>query len=442
MADKPDPSRVSHRFAEVQPAYQLVDALFGGTATMRAAGSKYLPKNDREADEDWTIRVQRSTLFNVYKRSIQQAAARLFGSDVVLTGYPVEVVVWSADADAQGRDITQFSKSVFIDALNRGVAFILVEFPERTEQPATLADALVSGDRPYWVGIEATQVLAAHSKLIAGAERLTHFRFKETVLELSDDGLEEVLVEQIKAFYQAGPLEPVTWQTWRYDKIKGWEPFSNGTLQGVPAIPAVPVYTNRIGYCLGSPPLIDLAYLNVTHFQSASEQRNILHISRVPFLHINGWEKEYVEDPVTKMQVPADVEVSIHRALITDSPQASAKWVETNGQALTAGFADLVYLEQKMEKLGLMLSTPKSGNITATETAVSAAEANSMLKDMAKALSDSLEYALYLTGFYLDTPIPESARVVVDTSFAVDLVTKEPDPNARPKTEPRTAQVT
>lgn len=444
MADekKLDPSRISSRFAQVQPAYQLVDALFGGTATMRAAGATYLPRNTREEEEDWRVRLERSVLYNVYKRSIQQAAARLFSADVTLTGYPTEVVIWGADADSQGRDISQFTKGVFIDALNRGVAFIVVEFPTRTTQPATLADALVSGDRPYWVPIEATNVLAAHSKLIAGAERLTHFRFKETVLEVSDDGLEEVLIEQIKAFYQAGPLEPVTWQTWRYDKLKGWAKHEDGALLGQPAIPVIPIYTNRIGYCLGSPPLLDLAHVNITHWQSQSEQRNILHVSRVPFLHINGWAKETIEDPTTGDQVPVEAEVNVYRALITDSPNAKAEWVETNGQALSAGFADLLYLEQKMEILGLTLSTPKSGNVTATETSVNAAEANSLLKDMARALADSLELALYYTGFYLNVPIPESARVVVDSSFAVDLVKTAIDPNARPVTQKKIAQAT
>ena len=410
-----DPTKVSTRIAALTDKWTMVDALYGGTSTMRQA-VRYLPRNSKESEIDWRPRLNRTSLYNVYKRSIQQAAARIFAEDIVLEGFPPEMNVFIQDVDAQGRDITQFIKADFIDALNRGVSYILVEYPKREEQPLTLADALVTGERPYWVQIEATQVLAAHSALSGGIERLTHFRFKETVMEVSDDGLEETLHEQVKAFYQTAVGEPVTFRVWRNHKTKGWMVVDQGTLLGQPAIPVVPIYTNRTGFYLGAPPLLDLAETNIAHWQSSSEQRNILHVARVPFLHINGLPQEF--DDKGKLVA---VEVNIHSALVTSDPAAKAQWIETNGNALAAGAADLADLEAKMDALGLSLSTPRSGTSTATENSINAAEANSLLKDMARSLSDSIELALYYTAFYLDVDPNTNGKVTVSTKFAVDL---------------------
>ncbi|MGT3256396.1 DUF4055 domain-containing protein, partial [Yersinia enterocolitica] len=46
----------------------------------------------------------------------------------------------------------------------------------------------------------------------------------------------------------------------------------------------------QIGFMRGTPPLIDLAMLNIKHWQSQSEQDNILHVARVPLLSVFGLE--------------------------------------------------------------------------------------------------------------------------------------------------------
>lgn len=408
-----DPTKKSTRFAALEYKWAVCDSLYGGTTTMRASGKTFLPRNPKELEEDWAVRRDRTYLFNAFKRSVQQASGRVFQENMELEGYPVEVGIFQQDVDSQGRDITQFTKSVFVDALVRGVSYILVEFPRVAEQPLTLADALTSGDRPYWVHIEATQVLAVHSSFVGGTERVTHFRFLENVTEVSEDGLEEVITQQVKAFHQSAPEAAVGYTIWRHSE-KGWTVYDTGFLLGMPSIPIVPIYTNRIGFYLGSPPLMDLAEINIAHWQSTSEQRNILHVARVPFLHIKGLQPGI--DAETGESQEFDIKIN---GVLTAGEDA--QWVETNGNGLAAGREDLADLERKMEQLGLTLTAPRSGNTTATENSISAAETNSLLKDMALSLSDSLEYALYFTAFYLNTDPNINGAVVISTEFAVDL---------------------
>lgn len=413
-----NPSQRSSLFTANLSRWNLVDALYGGTETMRLARTAYLIKNEKESEKDYNARLNRSTLYNVYKRSIQQATARAFTNDVALEGYPGEITIFEQDVDAQGRDLTQFSKATFTDALKRGVSYILVDLPKTPEQPLTLADSISLGIRPYWVPIGAPQVLAAYSTQDGGAERLKHFRFEETFVDVSPDGLQETTVTQIKAFNQANNI--VTFAVYRKDDKNFWYVYDEGVIEGVIDIPVVPVYTNRTGFFTGEPPLLDLAYLNVQHWNSSSEQTNLLHVARVPFLHIKGMGNPGVDENGNKKEM----EISIHSILNTGE-NGDAKWVETNGSALDQGFKDMTDIEAKMEAMGMMMTTPKPGTVTATETAVNAGQASSLLRDYALALADSLEAALYFTQQFLGM-VPVEGSVVIDTSFTVDLEQTQP----------------
>jgi hypothetical protein len=56
-------------------------------------------------------------------------------------------------------------------------------------------------------------------------------------------------------------------------------------------ITLVTLYTKRTGFMCGSPPLLNMALLNIKHWQSQSEQDNILHVARVPILTVFGLEE-------------------------------------------------------------------------------------------------------------------------------------------------------
>jgi len=421
-----DPTKTSAKFAVPSSKWLLVDALYGGTTTMRAAREAYLPKNPKEHEADYNARVNRSTLYNAYRKTITQAVSRTFGADIELAGYPGEVLLFAEDVDAQDRSLTEFAKESFTDALHRGVSYFLVDLPFREEPVVTLADA----DRPYWVPIKATQVLAAYSAMDGGSERLTHFRFREYALDLSPDGLTETTVEQVRVFTQPSSTDPVSFTVYRRVNAAattlapmtggnqagtGWVVAAEGVIPGMPQIPVVPIYTNRVGFYIGTPPLMDLAELNVAHWQSSSEQSNVLHVARVPFLHIKGYDAGI--DPVTGKQ--REQEISIH-SVLTTGPEGDAKWVETNGKALSAGFQHMADLETKMDEYGVTLTASRSGPTTATEVAVNTASSSSVLKDYALALAKALEQGLALTAIYLGHG-PVSGSVAIDTTFAVDL---------------------
>lgn len=56
-------------------------------------------------------------------------------------------------------------------------------------------------------------------------------------------------------------------------------------------IPLVTLYTKKTGFMRGTPPLLNLGLLNIKHWQSQSEQDNILHVTRVPLLVAYGLDR-------------------------------------------------------------------------------------------------------------------------------------------------------
>jgi hypothetical protein len=410
---------------ELRIFWQQVDALWSGTLGMRAAGKMYLPQEPEERDSDYMRRLNRTTLHNFYKNAIMSASARVFTRDPHLEAAPIELELFTNDVDNQGRNMAQFAKSALEDAMNHGVSYILVDYSRLPEDYVSLADEIAAGNRPYWISVPANNVLDARSEKFGGSERLAYFRYEEQVTELSSDLITHQTFRQVRIFRQfpAGSMlpdgsitptdTPVLFAVYRHIQGDIWKLMDSGTLVGIDVIPVVPIYTNRIGFFIGKPPLQDLAELNIQHWQNSSDYHNILHVVTVPILFAKGLQGELDEDGNRKQ-----ITISPHQAVITANQDAEISWIEHTGDAVGTARQQLIDLEGKMEKLGLTLTSPTPGGVTATEHAISASESNSILKSMALNLQDALVMALGLTAEYMGTsPL---VRVVVNTDYAVD----------------------
>ena len=147
------------------------------------------------------------------------------------------------------------------------------------------------------------------------------------------------------------------------------------------AVPLATVYADRQGYMQGRPPLLDLAYLNIEHWQSSSDQFNILHVARVPILFASGFQE-------------GALKIGAGSAVSNDDPTSKLSYVEHSGAAIEAGRMSLKDLEERMSLMGAQLLVRKPGSRTATEKAIDSADADSALSLMVRNLEDSLEYAL------------------------------------------------
>lgn len=407
---KPNVATPSSAYQRMLPRWQMIDALLGGTEAMRAAKEAYLPQYDAESNKNYENRLARATLFNMTEQTLNSLAGKPFEEPIVLgDDVPTQIEELLEDVDQQGNNLQAFARAWFREAWAKGFSHVLVEHaqPEAktgedgSARPRTLADDRADGLRPYWVNISPESVIAAYSQFLHGKEYLTHVRIVETSVEQS--GWEEVSKVRVRV------LEPGEWKLYA-PREKGkadedWMVEDEGTTS-LDYIPLVTFYTaKRTGLMECKPPLTDLAHLNVAHWQSGSDQRNVLTVSRFPILAGAG--------------VPADYQIKVGPNNFLTTEAAEGKWyyVEHTGAAIAAGQTDLESLENQMASYGAEFLRKKTGNETATGRALDSAEAVSYLGATVMDFQDAVELALQYTADWLG--MEDGGSVVINHDLGI-----------------------
>jgi hypothetical protein len=133
------------------------------------------------------------------------------------------------------------------------------------------------------------------------------------------------------------------------------------------------------------PPLIDLVYANIAHYQINSDYRHGLHFTALPTLFVAG--------------VQFDQGQSFHigstAAVVAPDPQAKAQFIEFTGQGMGAIEKALLGLEQRMAILGARMVADETRQAeTLGATKIKRAGENSVLADIVIGVSDAIEWAL------------------------------------------------
>jgi len=251
--------------------------------------------------------------------------------------------------------------------------------------------------------IHPQQVLYWHAERINGVMTLTEIR----IWELLDDQagwFSELPVMQVRV------IKRDSFEVWRPQVVADNKPAVWVAEETGPNtlghIPVVPFYAKRTGYFTSRPPLIDLAELNVEHWQSSSDQRNILHVARVPLLTVTSDDENF------------SLSVGASRALRLPT-SSKAEFVETKGAAITAGRQDLLDIEERMRQIGADLISLNVGKMAATQASILDSRSQSKLGAMAQSLEDALNLALYEWAQWIKAPNGGTVEVFKD--FGVDL---------------------
>lgn len=386
---------------------KLPRALMGGTKAMRAAGREYLPQEIAESDAGYKVRLARSFLFNGYRKTVRDMAGKVFAKPIAVgDDVPPKIAEMLTNIDLAGRDLDVFAHAVLTDAMAEGISYILVDMDQAPTRTLTQEEARRLNRRPWVVHVKARQMIGWRSETIAGVDTLTQVRFSEEVTE-ADGEFGEKPVKQVRAFTRT--VNGVEWSVWREDeKSKEWVVHQSGRTT-ISDIAFCPVYVSRAGFMAGYPPLADLAEVNLSHWQSQSDQRNILHVARVPILFGSGFESG------------TPIEIGAGRMVTASDPNAKMQYVEHSGAAIESGRTDLKDLEFQMQTLGLELLIPRPGGQSATGAAIDQAKMHAPLAMMANALQDALEQALEFMARYSDINADLAGTLTVNTDFGVSM---------------------
>lgn len=395
----------SSKLQSVHNDWKTVSDIWGGERVIKAAGQLYLSKEPLESDESYLIRLSRSTFTNFYRTLITNNVASIFARPIQIEANDeltnkIIFDEFNMNADTEGRTITQVSNTVENKAYNFGVSYVLIDYPV-VNDPRSKRDERLQNRRPYLTEIEPMSVLDARTVRVANEDVLTHFRYTETFIKWDRLKFKENTNERIRIYDLDLTFDPavVTFSVWELDVHSnvGWSEIIPPTqILGQNRIPIVPVYTNRISPYLATPPKLDMALLNIRHYQSQSDQINSLHYARMPILLTKGFNE------IDDQGVPKKLKWSINTTINVDET-GDVKWVEHTGKALESGEKDLSRLVEQMEMLGLnMRLNNKPGGITATAEIIDKAESDSPILAAANDLESALMKIYHFAGNYLN----------------------------------------
>lgn len=391
-----DVSTPNSEYTEMAEARKLPNALMGGTAAMRAAKQVYLPQEMAESDGAYKNRLNRSILFNKFEDTVSTLTGLVFQKPVALHAVPPDVEEWAKNIDLTGRDLSTFSRDVLRESgMVDGIGFILVDFQRRPEDVTTMAQEKAAGLRPYLIHVKADNLIGWKSEKVGGVMTLTQIRIKECV-EVPDGEFDTKDEEQIRV------LEPGTVRLYRNPDGKGWAVFDEWTTS-LDFIPLVAFYGKRDDFMEGCPPLSNLAWLNLEHWQVSSDYRNINHVVCVPILFGAGLSSES-----TKLEIGAS-------RMATGPEGSTLAFVEHSGQGLAGIERQLANLETKMERFsGEMVATGVAK--TATESGIDESNAHSKLQTIALGLQAALDQALGFMCKWVSIDLGEG-HTEVNTDF-------------------------
>lgn len=387
-------------YQDMATDWELIHDLLGGTRIMRQRGEKWLPREPGESREAYAIRLNRSVLFNGLQRTIQTLLGKPFHRPASLTGTPPEALAALADnVDLGGRNLTVFARDVMQAALTDGLTHILVDHPR-------IGDGAPEVARPYLVHVRAADLIGWRGQDNGIGSALTRVRIRESVHRTAGTW-EDRTERQIRVLY------PGRFEIWRRgsDGLGPWHRAETGT-SSLDCIPLVTLYANRTGFMTARPPLMDLAWLNLAHWQSASDQRHILHVARVPILF--GRNLTLPEDGLA---------LGPNRIVTGEGESADLRFVEHSGAAIAAGRQDLIDLEDRMAVMGLDLMTRRggAGSTTATARAIDAAENTTSLRGLIHAVEDGLTTAFGFMADWLGIARADAGRVALHQKDASDM---------------------
>lgn len=422
-------------YSEMQERWDHLDALIGGTREMRRRRTEYLPKEEKEQDAAYNARLGRSILFGAYKEALGGLTSKPFTKPASLKGeLPGMLAKMEFSIDRQNRGLTQFARAVFQDMVHRGLTHILVDFPDKAG--GNLEADIKMGIRPYFYHVLGKDLIGwVPRRSPSGRFELAQIRIREKTTQ-PDDNFGEKTVDRVRVLNAPGYIENKdtgeitktlgTWEVWEKSE-EDWERKSYGT-HTFPGIPLVTLYTDEEGFMQSFPPLEDLGWLNIAHWQSYSDQRNILRFARTYTPVVFG-----VSDDEIKDLPPAGVN-AIWR--FSDS-EGHAEMLEHSGASIQAGERDLDKLQEQMELLGLQPLLRRSGTSTATAKSIDEDRANTDMQSWVRNLEAGLELAFEHAATWANVALPEDFGVDIFNEFGLSAKGVE---NARILLEARKAR--
>jgi Domain of unknown function (DUF4055) len=350
----------------------------------------YIRREHKEPTKAYQDRLERSQFDNRFEPAIRGHAG-------LLSAFNLEDNVAATirnnieNIDNQGNDIYTFFTEADQMVLRDGWCGIFVDFPPIDPAINSQADFLESDRKPYLVAIDRRNILNWQLRTIAGKPELTQVTLREIRLEKVGrfgsrlNVYYRVLSPGIFQVYQLIPTQ----QDWQLILVDQGE-------TSIDFIPLVCYSVSESALFQAKPPLINLARLNIEHFQKRSQLNEVLRKCNLPVPVRKGLIKSMAD-----LKNAPPVTIGPNSALDIPS-DGDFYFAEPSGSAIASTKQDIADLEMAMDRVSLAFLAGGESDKTATEVLLNSAQTSANLKGMAgrkqSAIQQVFDYWVQYTG--------------------------------------------
>ena len=394
---------------DMMKGWEIMKAVTEGTEYLRENSEAFLPLEPREDFDAYMARVNRAVFSPFTQRLIRAATGLVLRKPITLTGDPYWTETFKMNVDGCGSDLDEYARRVLMCSLIYGQSHILVDYPAPSGA-LTLAEERQQNRRPYWIEVDPNNLYGWRLDRESNYGNLIQVRLAEKAV-LPDGQFGEKVYDQIRV------IEPGRYRIFRkkeqieemYDVAdnsvtgnfemgsadKDYKQVETGSFS-LGEIPLVTIYSGKTDNLVSKPPLLDIAYLNLAHFQRQADLIHSLHVASQPMLVMEGYDDQ------TK-----DLAISVNYAMATQ-PGNKVYYVEPASSAFDAQSAEIKELQMQMATLGIStLSQQKFVAESADARRLDRVDTNSMLAMVSMELEQKLQKCFNFSAEYVGIEPPE-----------------------------------
>ena len=394
---------------DMMKGWEVMKAVTEGTEYLRANSEAFLPLEPREDYTAYMARVNRAVFSPFTQRLIRAATGLVLRKPITLIGDPYWTEMFKMDVDGCKSDLDEYARRVLMCSLTYGQSHILVDYPAPSGA-LSLAEEREQNRRPYWIEVDPNNLFGYRLDREANYGNLVQVRIGEKAV-LPDGDFGEKVFDQVRV------IEPGRYRVFRKtDQVDAMYDVDDNSYAGefetgttgedfklaesgnfsLGEIPLVTIYSGKTDNLTSKPPLLDIAYLNLAHFQRQADLIHSLHVASQPMLVMEGYDDQ------TK-----DLAISVNYAMATQ-PGNKVYYVEPASSAFDAQSAEIKELQMQMATLGIStLSQQKFVAESADARRLDRVDTNSMLAMVSMELEQKLQKAFNLSAEYVGIEPPE-----------------------------------
>lgn len=329
----------------------------------------YIEKFEKESELHYINRLNRTEHYDVVGRAAEIYASVPFEKEPLIKSNDDWVKGLVNNFDIRKQSLAQFGQDALLTGLWDGMTNVFVDYDSETNEP-------------YCFKLENDNINEVYYN---HRGEITFLKFMTCEDTIDPDNIFNTLSINTSWIF-VKKADGVYYQKFTQNSDGDYIDQSGLVKYLLDYIPLITYYPIPVDFKnLHNPkiPLEALAHKNIEHLRSNTDQRNILHVTRVPKLVGVGFSNDggLIVSESGLWCIEGDPE-SKHTPDI--------KYVEpSTGKAMEAGRQDILDILQQMEVLGLSVLNKKS-NITATATNIDDKQNSSIMTSYAKRLQDFL----------------------------------------------------